>query len=184
MGAPMNPPPRLSVVLGYENSAAGELTAPSRQRCREAFWWWRHHEVPVALTGGFGDHFNTSPQPHHALLARYMRDLGLPEEAVVARVNSRSTVEDAALLADAFPSAEGPGRALASLIVITSDFHLLRAGFVFRTVFPHADLTLRGVPADAATGERHAAHERRRLNDLLTHGLGPWLPARPTDPAR
>ena len=79
----------------------------------------------------WGAHFNTTSTPHSQYIKRYLISKRIPEAHFLPIVESRFTFEDATLSQRIIK-----GYGITSVILITSDFHLARAKFVFSGVFP------------------------------------------------
>lgn len=127
-------------MLGAPNDDAGNLSGVAQGRCRQALAEYRAAPGWAVLpTGGFGDHFNRSPEPHAHLTRRWLLGHGVPEPDVLEPVLSRFTLEDAAL---SKPVVERCS--VRQLRVVTSDFHVARAELVFRRAFPGYRLTFSG----------------------------------------
>ncbi len=114
-------------------------------------------------TGGFGAHFNRSPEPHAHLTRRWLLAHGVPERDVLEPVLSRFTLEDASL---SQPVVEHYG--VRHLKVVTSDFHLERAKRLFERVFSCYTLTFSGSRTRLSRRElgRLLEHEREALARL------------------
>jgi uncharacterized SAM-binding protein YcdF (DUF218 family) len=160
---PSDEPPIL-VVLGAPNDEHGRLLAVARGRAETALREYRANpRTRLILTGGFGAHFNVTERPHFDHVARYLTGHGVAESAIIGRLATTHTAEDAEQTA-AFVAERGPG---SPIRVVTSDFHLARARLLFeRSLGPRADL-LEMVPAPArlSTPELCAAlrHEAESL---------------------
>ena len=179
VGAGMRAPDGIIVVLGSPNSDAGELSSIARERCRLALRLHRRHpRFAILPTGGFGPHFNPTTRPHGAYLAEELVRLGVPATRLLAPIESSNTVEDATLSRPVI-EALGPRRVL----VVTSDYHVARARFVFARVFD-LDLEWHATRTDVTgcTEDLDAlrAHERRALMQLETRGLR--VPGKSTRP--
>ena len=128
----MKEPATAIVVLGSPNSEDGTLSSIAQERCEQALKKYRTHtEVKILPTGGWGVHFNTTPKPHGYYTREYLRARGVPDEAFVECAESANTIEDATLCR---PIVERHG--FRKLIVVTSDFHVARARFLFQREFP------------------------------------------------
>jgi uncharacterized SAM-binding protein YcdF (DUF218 family) len=128
--------PLAIVVLGNTNDENGVLAAIPRERCEQAVIEFRKRPgAKVITTGGWGSHFNLTAKPHAAYTRAYLQTLGIPGDAFVESAESGNTVEDATLCR---PIVARHG--FRRLIVVTSDFHLERARFLFTREFP--ELTL------------------------------------------
>jgi uncharacterized SAM-binding protein YcdF (DUF218 family) len=130
--------PGVLIVLGSPNDQHGRLHSVALERCACALRLHRDNpEWPLLLTGGFGAHFNTADRPHAWYLGSHLREHGVPEQALLPFALSRSTLEDASL---AKPIALASGAQAA--VVITSDYHVERARWVFLREFADTTLTL------------------------------------------
>lgn len=110
------------LVLGYKNDAFGELLPVAKQRCEKAVQLYHANPIPIVCTGGFGENFNTTPEPHAEHLKRYITGLGVPLEMFGPHVLSRNTNEDGKFTQAALakiPKTE--------IHLVTSDFHFQRA---------------------------------------------------------
>ncbi len=153
------------VVLGAPNDAAGRLSTMAIERCRQALSEFaRHPDAFIIPTGGWGAHFNTAVKPHGYYLRRYLEAQGIPPDRFLECVESANTIQDADM---ARPIIARHG--LTALIIVTSDFHLPRAQFLFQRAFPDRELSFSaartGLPA--AELARLQAHETRALAALM-----------------
>lgn len=129
----------LIVVLGSPNTDQGELYSIARERCDLAlFEYARHPGHKILLTGGYGAHFNTTNTPHAAYLKHYLTSQGIPDNQIVEFAESSNTLEDAAL---SKPIILKYG--VREILVITSDYHVNRAQYVFEKEFADTDVTIR-----------------------------------------
>jgi uncharacterized SAM-binding protein YcdF (DUF218 family) len=167
------------IVLGSPNDEQGNLHRVGVERCEEARRLRTDHpDWKLLLTGGYGAHFNTTGRPHADYLKRWLVEHGVPASAFLPFAESRNTLEDAAL---ARPIVVAAGAREA--IVVTSDYHLERARFVFEREFAPTGVALRFVAT--ATDERDCrldlaalrAHEREALTRLRQAAERP--PGRP-----
>ncbi len=160
----MSNTPTAIVVLGAPNDEYGVLSALGEERCLQAVReYHRHPGAKLLPTGGWGEHFNTTEQPHHFYLRQNLIAQGIPAAEIVEGADSRNTIEDAAL---ALPIVERYG--FRRLVVVTSDFHLARARFLFEREFAGLELSFCGsrtvLPEDEIT--RRIAHEKSALRRL------------------
>lgn len=158
----------LIVILGSPNGDDGQLSLMAQGRVALGYRLYRERQAAgwrLLLTGGFGEHFNRTALPHAAYLQQWLLAQGVPADAIVEFVLSRHTGEDARL---ALPIVERQG--VRHLLVVTSDFHLARAEFIFRTVFPSYPLEFVGAPylstCSPAEQAQLVAHEAHRLAEL------------------
>jgi uncharacterized SAM-binding protein YcdF (DUF218 family) len=160
--------PGFVVILGSPNDGAGNLSEMGQGRVelgRQTYLGRRDQGWRLLLTGGHGAHFNTTAWPHAHHARAVLLAAGVPADHIVEYAESRNTVDDALC---ARPIVEKYG--VPRLIVVTSDFHLARAAYVFSEVFPDRQLQLLGAPYLAtrspAEQEQLRAHEQRELDNL------------------
>ena len=160
----MRPMKTAIVVLGSPNDAQGNLLSIALERCRQALAeYGRHPAARIIPTGGRGAHFNTTELPHAHYVRRHLEAHGIPAQAFLECVESSSTIEDARLCR---PVAERHG--ITNLIVVTSDFHVPRARFLFEREFPELTLAFSAARTDLPAEElaRLHQHEERALARL------------------
>lgn len=158
----------LIVILGAPNADDGHLSLMAQGRVTLGYQCYRERQTAgwrLLLTGGFGAHFNRTLLPHAAYLQQWLLAQGVPADDIVEFALSRHTGEDARL---AQPIVERHG--VRRLLVVTSDFHLARVEWIFRTVFPAYTLEFAGAPylltCPPVEQARLIAHEARRLAEL------------------
>jgi uncharacterized SAM-binding protein YcdF (DUF218 family) len=119
------------VVLGGGVEADGSLPPVSRTRVVRAVELFRAGVAPrIILSGRCG---LTAPVPEiteAAAMAAYARDHGVPSEALLLEEDSRDTLGNAYFTRESFLVPNG----WYSIRVVTSDFHLSRAAWVFRKI--------------------------------------------------
>lgn len=153
------------VVLGAPNDRHGVLSSIARERCDQALKEHRRHpESKILPTGGWGPHFNTTTRPHGHYVREHLTARGIPDEAFVECAESSNTIEDAKLCR---PIVERHG--FRKLIVVTSDFHVARARFLFEQEFT-------GVPMEFSPSHtrlpeddlrKRILHEQMALSKLM-----------------
>lgn len=158
------------LVLGSPNSPKGELgpIAISRlQVCRQLY---DQEPQKIVLTGGFGLHFNTSPQSHAFYLKQVLLEAGIAPADILPLVESRHSVEDATLSKWIIESHKP-----AHLTIVTSDFHVERAKLIFEAVYaPFRQFTFVGASSahlDPSLIAPLVRHEKVALQDLRDHGV-------------
>lgn len=120
----------LLLLLGSPNDEQGNLSAVAKARVGEAVKAHREASGRALLpTGGFGEHFNTSDDPHYFHLTTALIAEGVSANLILAGVPSANTAQDAI---GACQRARDLG--YSSLEVITSDFHGERARLLFDRV--------------------------------------------------
>ncbi|HRW07760.1 MAG TPA: YdcF family protein [Caldilineaceae bacterium] len=159
------------IILGAPNDDGGNLSAMAQGRVALGYAHYCERGWPLLLTGGIGDHFNRTTLPHAYYLQQWLLAHGVPPHAILPFVRSRHTGEDALL---ARPIVETTGAR--QLLVVTSDFHVERAAWHFRAVFPDDELDVVGAPylpsCTAVERARLVAHEARRLAELQERTIG------------
>jgi uncharacterized SAM-binding protein YcdF (DUF218 family) len=119
------------VVLGSPNSEDGELYSIATERCELALVEYKKRPGwKILLTGGYGAHFNTTGQPHAAYLRHYLIQRGIPSRAIVEFAESTNTLQDASLSKPIVLKHQ-----LSEIVVITSDYHVDRARYIFEREF-------------------------------------------------
>lgn len=119
------------ILLGAPNDAAGNLSSIAVERCERALLEYRTGPgYRVLPTGGFGEHFNRTAQPHAYYTRRYLLEHGVPDRDILEPVYSRFTEEDARLSKPVVVSC-----GVRQVKVVTSDFHVARARLIFENEF-------------------------------------------------
>ncbi|MBN2011198.1 YdcF family protein [candidate division KSB1 bacterium] len=128
----------LIILLGSPNSPAGKLYSIARERCERAIHLGKKYpDYKFLLTGGFGDHFNTSNRPHAFYLMQFLQAYGIPRNRFVDFAESRNTLEDASLSKPIVLKYQSM-----KIIVVTSDYHFDRAKFVFECEYADTDVMI------------------------------------------
>ena len=131
MKTSLSPVNGLIIILGSPNKPDGTLYSIAQERCALALQIYRKNPTfKLLLTGGYGDHFNTSELSHAFYLKKYLMTLNIPPRAIVEFAESGNTLEDATLTRPIVEKYQ-PGK----IIVITSDYHLARAKYIFEREF-------------------------------------------------
>lgn len=126
------------VVLGSPNSEEGELYSVAKERCELALVeYGRRPGWKILLTGGYGAHFNTTDRPHAAYVKEYLVKRGVPDQAIVEFAESTNTLEDASLAKSIVMKYGAP-----EIVVVTSDYHLDRARYIFEREFAGSDVRI------------------------------------------
>ena len=164
--------PGLIVILGSPNDEKGNLSEMGRGRVQLGYQKYQEHRAAgwrILLTGGFGEHFNTTAKPNAYYAQQILLGLGVPETDIVDFALSRNTVDDALQARKIVEESR-----CSSLVVVSSDFHIPRVEFVFRSVFPDRLLTFAGAAylesRQTEDRERLIAHETRELASLRERG--------------
>lgn len=158
------------IVLGAPNSPEGLLSPIAISRLDTCFAVYRQEGAYILLTGGYGPHFNTTDKPHAWYARQYLKGKGIPSHKILDSVESKNTVEDATLSKPLITTLQP-----ALVTIITSDFHLHRAGLIFCDVYQHiAPLRFIAAPSYALRLEELQAlikHEANALEQLRLNNL-------------
>ena len=159
-----------AVYMGAPNSPDGTLSNISLSRLNTLVSVVREKKVnKIILTGGFGQHFNQSSSPHWFWAKSYLVNLGVPEHWIVACLETQSTESDVKEVSRFLDGAE-----CSELIVVTSDFHVMRTRLLFLADAPNLKVSF--VPsatiADDKTFLSLATHEVRRIAFYLQSRFG------------
>ncbi|MCP3964817.1 MAG: YdcF family protein [Lentisphaerae bacterium] len=153
------------IVLGSPNDANGKLSTIALERCNQAIEQFkRYRTCKILVTGGFGEHFNTSDRPHAYYASQYLISHSIPKEDILEFVESSNTFEDA-LLAKPVIDKYQPEK----MIIVTSDFHHDRVKYIFGKTFPDSDFTIscsKTLLPDEKL-KRLKTHEQNALNRML-----------------
>ena len=164
----------LIVILGSPNDEQGNLSQIGQGRISLGYQEYNKREKSdwkILLTGGFGAHFNltTYPHAHYAKLA--LLEKGVPKSEIVEFAESENSIEDALL---ARPIVEK--HKASKLLVVTSDFHLNRAQYIFAETFPDLELSFSGAEYLSTCSTQEAEHlqfhEERAIEKLRSTSLG------------
>ena len=129
-------PKGMIVVLGSPNSEDGELYSIAKERCELALAeYTKRPGWKILLTGGYGAHFNTTDQPHAAYLRHYLVKRGIPSQAIVEFAESTNTLQDASISKPIVLKYN-----VSEIVVITSDYHIDRARYVFEREFADTEI--------------------------------------------
>ncbi|KPJ70067.1 hypothetical protein AMJ44_01160, partial [candidate division WOR-1 bacterium DG_54_3] len=132
------------IILGSPNDAHGNLSDIATGRLNKGLQEYRHYPgYKILCTGGFGEHFNTTDKPHAHYAINYLLQKGLLETDILEIVESQNTVEDALL---SKPIIEKYN--VTSLIIVSSDFHMLRVRYIFEKIYRGYHLTFSGTKTD------------------------------------
>lgn len=133
------------LLLGSPNDEKGRLSSIAVNRVECAYRLYAENRDMLFLcTGGFGEHFNVTNQPHAFYAKQELIRLGADENAFLPFVLSGNTYEDFTLSKPLIEK-ELPD----VLFIVTSEFHMERVKLLHkriidysRTVFLSAQSTL------------------------------------------
>jgi uncharacterized SAM-binding protein YcdF (DUF218 family) len=156
------------VILGSPNSEAGQLYSVAKERCELALAECaKRSDWKLLLTGGYGAHFNTTDQPHAAYLKHYLVKRGIPSQEIVEFAESTNTLQDAS-----FSKPIVLKYGVSEIVVVTSDYHIDRARYVFEREFADTGVRIKFLVShtDEATCEfdleTQKKHEQQALAKL------------------
>lgn len=116
--------PRVAVVLGTQVLPGGRPSSPLEARTRHAARLYAAGEVELLIpTGGLGEY----PPSEAEVMARVLREEGVPEEAIVLEDEARNTWESAWLVARVAEK-----RGIKGVLVVTDPLHGVRSVEAFR----------------------------------------------------
>lgn len=123
------------LLLGAPNDEQGRLSQMAQDRIECAYSLYANNENMMFLcTGGIGEHFNKTNQPHASYAKQALISKGAKEEDFLSPILSTNTYEDFKISKDIIEK-ELPDM----LFVITSDFHIERARLLHNKIinYPH-----------------------------------------------
>jgi len=135
------------IILGSPNDQYGKLLPIAISRAEAALATYKRvGDCKLLCTGGYGDHFNTTKRAHGYYMQEYLTAKGVPSSSFLDIALSSYTLEDAKL---AKPIIES--NAMRRVILVTSDYHMERARYVFSRVLP--DIQFHYVEAKTAVSD-------------------------------
>lgn len=151
------------LLLGSPNDDKGVLSLIAVNRVACAYRLYAENRDMLFLcTGGFGEHFNVTNQPHAFYAKQELVRLGADENAFLPFVLSGNTYEDFTLSKPLIEK-ELPD----VLFIVTSDFHMERVKLLHKriidypfTVFISAESTLPENELSLLTGHEREAVKR------------------------
>ncbi len=165
----------LIVVLGSPNDQEGNILEIGRSRLEKSLEVLQDNpDSAVIVTGGFGEHFNTTTKPHCHYAKEYLRQKLLNSSALdnllSEEILSSNTIEDASLL---IPLVKEHN--ITKMMVVTSDFHLQRAKFIFNQFYPDVSLSFYASNSQdfKSADELYTLrqHEALSLDRMIDNGL-------------
>lgn len=155
------------VVLGAPNSPTGELGEISTTRLDCCFALYSTGKK-VLCTGGWGEHFNTSKEPHASHAKKYLIEKGISNVDFLEFALSSNTVEDAIKAKQIISEIADP-----HLTVITSVFHFERVKLIFREVLKNYHINFIAVQCDLNENQLQSVinHEQKAIESILENGL-------------
>ena len=118
--------PRVAVVLGAQVMRGGRPSRTLEARVRHAGELYASGSADLLIpTGGEGEH----PPGEAVVMSRILREMGVPEAAILRENEARSTWESALRVADI-----AHGRGLGEVLVVTDPLHCVRTVAAFGRV--------------------------------------------------
>ncbi len=157
----------LIIILGHSNDLEGKLSNIAIFRLDRGIQVLKDHpDSSIILTGGFGDHFNKTSQPHAFYSKQYLLSKNIPESKIIEPlILSGNTLEDASKSRELI-NALNPEL----IYLVTSEFHVPRAEFIFKQNFPTRTIQTISAVSPVSTEELShlSEHETKQLTKLRT----------------
>ncbi|GLU52093.1 YdcF family protein [Dyadobacter frigoris] len=161
---------KIILVLGSPNEPDGTLSEMAKSRLTVCQKLYVSGTYKIVLTGGFGQHFNTSDKPHAYYLKQNLLSKNIREEDIIGLTESRHSVEDATLSKWIITQYKPE-----KIIIVTSDYHFDRAKLIFDAVYaPFTDFSFSlasSVNINPEILNQLIQHEKTALQDLRDHGV-------------
>lgn len=152
--------------MGHRNDQRGVLSSIAVERLEQGIKEYRAHPgSKIMVTGSHGAHFNTTVHSHAYYLEKYLRGKGIPADHILPFIPSQNTFEDGLFSRELLKKYGHP-----KIMVVTSDFHLKRARYIFTKVFPPYQLTFVTSVTKSSSEELRVLqeHEQNALRLLKT----------------
>ena len=158
---------RILVVLGATNSIDGKLSNTAIERVNTCAKLVTIGDL-ILCTGGWGDHFNLSKNPHAMYAKEYLLKKGILNTSFLPFALSNNTVEDAVKIKEIIASTS-----YQSLVIITSNFHLERVQLIFNEILKKVVVNYIGVKNKMSKKELEKAieHEKNAIKRIKNNGL-------------
>jgi uncharacterized SAM-binding protein YcdF (DUF218 family) len=159
---------KILIVLGSPNSDDGKLGTIALDRLDHCFKIYNSTDNQIICTGGFGEHFNTSPKAHAVYAKNYLMAKGIQEASFLDHALSSNTVEDAVKVKEILVKHN-----FDSLVIISSDFHLDRVRLVFDEILEEFSKEFIGVRHNfpAIFVDKLVEHEKKAIDKIVKAGL-------------
>ena len=154
--------PDLIIVLGHFDGTP-HLTSTGRERLDLGIALLRVRPgALLTVTGCAANH------PRTAEVQAYLRAHGVADAQLAPLIDSHNTAEDAFLSEPIVRDYR-----IERLVLVTSDYHLQRANYIFERVFPSLQIEPRSAPHPATEQERNELrrHEAEALQALQRTGV-------------
>ncbi len=159
------------VVLGAGIDRSGKLSEDAKKRLKEAKRLHEKYKTPILLCGKYSFLYEKNPPPitEAEAMQKYLIVLGVSQENICLEKESQDTISNAynAKVKYFIPRKESEA------IIVTSDFHLERAEYIFFKIFGDSyKLHFLGIPTSLPCQSRAQIKERQRA---LTRKAGEIL---------
>ena len=160
-------PEHVFIILGSPNSSQGALSAISKSRLNYCINHYQKGNL-VVCTGGWGEHFNTSENPHALFAKKYLIENGISENDFLDFALSSNTVDDAVKIKPIISKLKYP-----NLMVITSDYHIDRVKLIFSEILDKYKITYIAVESNFNKDDFDALvqHEKNAIETIIKNGL-------------
>jgi uncharacterized SAM-binding protein YcdF (DUF218 family) len=119
------------MVLGSTINSEGKLSEIAIGRLEKCVEFVKNKDdYLIILTGGFGDHFNTTNRMYSLYAYEYLINNGIDAVRISALIPSVDTVEDATLSYRVIKHLKP-----LKIVIITSEFHQARVKYIFGKVY-------------------------------------------------
>lgn len=109
----------------------GNLSDIGKDRVEKAIELYKSNLASkILMTGGFGKHFNTTKVPTAEWMKRYAIKLNVLKNKILKEDKSRNTIENLLYSKNIVKKHNWK-----YIIIVTSDFHILRTKYIFRKLF-------------------------------------------------
>ncbi len=158
---------RILVILGATNSAYGKLSNTAIERINACYKLFVTGDL-ILCTGGWGDHFNTSKNPHALYTKNYLLKKEISNSSFLPFALSNNTVEDAVKIKKIIANIS-----YQKLIIITSNFHLERVQLIFNEILKKVNINYIGVKNIMVKKHLDKAmkHEKDSIKKIKDNGL-------------
>ena len=155
---------KLLIILGAPNDHLGNLSQIAMDRLTCALNFYHANAgFNIVCTGGFGEHFNTTAQPHHHYARKFLTERNIPADAFLSCPASSNTFEDFQMTRDLVMEMQPD-----ILVIITSDFHMPRARLLYSRIINYPKVIF--IPAASEMREELLTplmeHEARAMKQL------------------
>ncbi len=123
------------IVLGAGMTNNQNLPREAKERLNKAIEIFDEHTVSyIILSGKYSYKFATKPKTTEAeLMKLYLRSRGIPAHKIIKEEHSKDTFGNAYFTKQYVIDAKG----LENIAIVTSDYHIPKAAFLFRKVYGH-----------------------------------------------